>query len=504
WSALRDIACFTPPLAPESQPEREETAVELQAMLEGLNKSWLSQISARLSTALKADVVMTGNLSSLSQGGSGGLLSCMALEAMRAEFGPIASSLAYLDPEITDEAHHKVVSRMTERTCEMRCRAHLNGTARFCQDSNLSRWRCTLWVLNVLATGSPPAKHMGQELITHMIVERFPQTPWSQPCMMTMLRLMKEVEEEAKPENMMTQLSAVNVLRRVQSTWLSKIVESAPSAAKALIETHLLPIQKGSSGPGHDSGPHSGVGHQLTGGLDAGAIGWAANALLNTLVNISEPPALASKDKELGKDSTQDAVTREATLLTLKAHYYGGLNALQSLCNADVYAVVADSRRNIIKDLASCVNMADGAPPEKTCDLGNALFCAVTLMQTSSEPDAELLRLLCWCPAYKLTRVDLRNASFSWNWLLSSQPHLTNNLLSGAVAPLEDDLTGVTGAAQSPHLCPKMVAEDPYVSTVGRGVYKRGGEASVVQGILAHCTWITFLLDRWQVVQTFN
>lgn len=112
---------------------------------------------------------------------------------------------------------------------------------------------------------------------------------------------------------------------------------------------------------------------------------------------------------------------------------------------------------------------------------------------------SQLLRLLCWCPAYICSSEAMETGIFIWTWLLSSAPHLSSIVLAELVDAWLWTIDsgwglfacGPADSGPAAKLRPHLMPGEP-VST---------GHRDVVEGIMAHRLWLGFFYDRFEAVR---
>ncbi|PWA36786.1 phosphatidylinositol Kinase, Armadillo-type fold protein [Artemisia annua] len=137
----------------------------------------------------------------------------------------------------------------------------------------------------------------------------------------------------------------------------------------------------------------------------------------------------------------------------------------------------------------------------ETCSQAAALLLSTleSDSKTNVESFSQLLRLLCWCPAYISTIDAMETGIFIWTWLVSAAPQLGPVVLAELVDAwlwtidtkrglfASDTRYSGPAAKLRPHLSPGEPESPP--------------EKDPVQQIMAHKLWIGFLIDRFEVVQ---
>ncbi|CAD5315026.1 unnamed protein product [Arabidopsis thaliana] len=160
-----------------------------------------------------------------------------------------------------------------------------------------------------------------------------------------------------------------------------------------------------------------------------------------------------------------------------------------------------------VRLLQQFVNTAEkGGEVEKsqfreTCSQATALLLSNLggESKTNVEGFSQLLRLLCWCPAYISTPDAMETGIFIWTWLVSAAPQLVSLVLAELVDAwiwtidtkrglfASDVRYSGPAAKLRPHLSPGEPEDPP--------------ESDPVDQIVAHRLWLGFLIDRFEVVR---
>ncbi|KAG5044697.1 hypothetical protein AAZV13_06G012100 [Glycine max] len=119
--------------------------------------------------------------------------------------------------------------------------------------------------------------------------------------------------------------------------------------------------------------------------------------------------------------------------------------------------------------------------------------------KSNVEGFSQLLRLLCWCPAYISTHDAMETGVFIWTWLVSAAPELGALVLAELVDAwlwTIDTKRGLfasearysgPAAKLRPHLSPGEPELQP--------------EIDPVEQIIAHRLWLGFLIDRFEAIR---
>ncbi|XP_015867438.3 phosphatidylinositol 4-kinase alpha 1 [Ziziphus jujuba] len=137
----------------------------------------------------------------------------------------------------------------------------------------------------------------------------------------------------------------------------------------------------------------------------------------------------------------------------------------------------------------------------ETCSQATALLLSNLGSDSKSniEGFSQLLRLLCWCPAYISTPDAMETGVFIWTWLVSAAPELGSLVLAELVDAwlwtidtkrglfASDVKYSGPAAKLRPHLSPGEPEGQP--------------EIDPVEQIVAHRIWLGFFIDRFEVVR---
>ncbi|KAK1314225.1 Phosphatidylinositol 4-kinase alpha [Acorus calamus] len=154
-----------------------------------------------------------------------------------------------------------------------------------------------------------------------------------------------------------------------------------------------------------------------------------------------------------------------------------------------------------ILNIAERGDLVDRSSFHDTCSKATALLLSNmgTDYRLNVEGFSQLLRLLCWCPAYILTPDAMETGVYIWTWLVAAAPHLGPLVLAELVDAwlwTMDTNCGLFAcemryAGPSAKLRPHLKPGEPDVQP----------EKDPVVGIIAHKLWLGFFIDRFEVVR---
>ena len=123
-------------------------------------------------------------------------------------------------------------------------------------------------------------------------------------------------------------------------------------------------------------------------------------------------------------------------------------------------------------------------------------------MKSNIESFSQLLRLLCWCPAYISTPDAMETGVFVWTWLVSAAPQLGSLVLAELVDAWLWTIDTKRGLFASEMRCAGPAAKlRPHLSP---GEPELQPEKDPVEQIIAHRIWLGYFIDRFEVCCTFE
>ncbi|KAL1833745.1 phosphatidylinositol 4-kinase alpha 1 isoform X1 [Daucus carota subsp. sativus] len=143
----------------------------------------------------------------------------------------------------------------------------------------------------------------------------------------------------------------------------------------------------------------------------------------------------------------------------------------------------------------------DKASFRETCSQATALLLSNLASDPKSKVESfsQLLRLLCWCPAYISTPDAMETGVFIWTWLVSAAPQLGPLVLAELVDAwlwTIDTKRGLFASevryfGPTAKLRPHLIPGEPEMQP----------EKNPVDQIIAHRLWLGFLIDRFEVIR---
>ncbi|KAK4491384.1 hypothetical protein RD792_002127 [Penstemon davidsonii] len=160
-----------------------------------------------------------------------------------------------------------------------------------------------------------------------------------------------------------------------------------------------------------------------------------------------------------------------------------------------------------VRLLQKFVNVAEkGGEVDKssfreTCSQATALLLSNLDSDSKSNIDSfsQLLRLLCWCPAYITTPDAVETGVYIWTWLVSAAPQLGSLVLAELVDAWLWTIDTKRGLFASDIRCSGPSAK--LRPQLAPGEPEPQPEKDPVEQIMAHRLWLGFFIDRFEVVR---
>lgn len=137
----------------------------------------------------------------------------------------------------------------------------------------------------------------------------------------------------------------------------------------------------------------------------------------------------------------------------------------------------------------------------ETCSQATALLLSNLGSDSKSNVEgfSQLLRLLCWCPAYICTPDAMETGVFIWTWLVSAAPQLGSLVLAELVDAWLWTIDTKRGLFASEPRCSGPSAKlRPHLAP---GEPEMQPEYDPVEQIMAHRLWLGFFIDRFEVIR---
>ncbi|KAJ4850411.1 Phosphatidylinositol 4-kinase alpha 1 [Turnera subulata] len=403
------------------------------------------------------------------------------------------------------------------------------GNAADVRESTLNSHVCFL--IKGMSQREEHVRDISVNLLTQLR-DKFPQVLWSSSCLDSMLFSVHN--ESTSVVNDPTWVAAVRSLyQKVVREWISISLSYAPCTSQGLLQDKLCKANTWQRAQ-HTTDVVSLLSEIRIG---TGKNDWSGIRTANIPAVITAAAAASGADLKLTEAFNLEVLSTGIVSATVKCNHAGEIAGMRRLYNSiggfqpggnaptgiggglqrlisgafsqptpaedDSFNAMLLSR--FVQNLQQFVGVAEkGGEVDKslfreTCSQATALLLSnlASNSKANIEGFAQLLRLLCWCPAYISTQDAMETGVFIWTWLVSAAPQLGSLVLAELVDAwlwTIDTKRGlfasdVKYSGPAAKLRPHLVAGEPEPQP----------EVDPVEQIMAHRIWLGFFIDRFEV-----
>ncbi|KAK4405252.1 Phosphatidylinositol 4-kinase alpha 1 [Sesamum angolense] len=551
WSsAVRRISLGTPPLVVSSvkwlEDELELNALHNPGSRQGSEKAGASQRTA-LSAALggKVEVSAMNTISGVKAtyllavafleiirfSSDGGILNGdPSSTASRSAFNCVFEYLRSpnLMPAVS-QCLTAIVNRAFETAIEwLEDRASQTGAEAEVRESTLSTHACFL--IKNLSQRDEHVRDISVNLLTQLR-DRFPQILWNSSCLDSLLLSIHNDPPSAVVSDPAYVASVRSLYQKIAREWIIVSLSYAPCTSQGLLQENLC-----RANTWQQSQPAADVVSLLSeirigsGKNDC----WIGTKTANIPAVMAAAAAASGGNLKLTDAFSLEVLGTGVVSATAKCNHageiagmrrlyesIGGLDKSQPIANgldADLPGSESPAQpknesfngmvlAKFVRLLQKFVNIAEkGGQVDKssfreTCSQATALL--LSNLDSDSQSDihnfSQLLRLLCWCPAYITTPDAVETGVYIWTWLVSAAPHLGTLVLAELVDAWLWTIDTKRGLFASDIKCSGPSAKlRPHLA---HGEPETKPEKDPVEQIMAHRLWLGFFIDRFEVVR---
>ncbi|XP_020086249.1 phosphatidylinositol 4-kinase alpha 1 isoform X2 [Ananas comosus] len=357
--------------------------------------------------------------------------------------------------------------------------------------------------------------------------ERFPQVLWNSSCLDLLLI---SVHNEL-PSNHVNDPAWVATIRslyqKIAREWITNALSYAPCTTQGLLQENLCKanaLQRTQ----HASDVVSLLSEIR---ISSGKNDWTGIRTANIPAVIDSATAASGAKKEVSEGFILEVLSTAVVSATVKCNHAGEIAGMRRLYNSiggfqmgilplssafgfgpqqtntekeSFNMVLLMKFVHLLQQFVGTAEkglLVDKSLFRETCSQATALL--LSHMDSDSklnlEGFAQLLRLLCWCPAYISTPDAMETGIFIWTWLVSAAPSLGSLVLAELVDAwlwTIDTKRGLFAsdmrfAGPAAKLRPHLVPGEPEMPP----------EKDPVEGLIAHRLWLGFFIDRFEVVR---
>ncbi|CAA0807594.1 Phosphatidylinositol 4-kinase alpha 1 [Striga hermonthica] len=406
-------------------------------------------------------------------------------------------------------------------------RASDTGPEAVVRESTLSIHACFL--IKNLSQRDEHVRDISVSLLTQFR-DKFPQILWNSSCLDSLLLSMHNDPPSAVVSDPAYIANVRSLYQKIVREWIVVSLSHAPCTSQGLLQENLCKANTWQrTQPTADvvsllSEIRIGTGKNdcWTGTKTANIPAVMAAAAAASGGNLKLTDAFNLEVLGTGMVSATAKCNHAGEIAGMRRLYesIGGLGQSTDVLNLDLPALGASPKSQpknesfneiliskFVKLLQKFVNTAEkGEDVDKSsfreiCSQATALLLSNldSDLKSNSESFSQLLRLLCWCPAYISTSDAVETGVYIWTWLVSAAPQLGSLVLAELVDAwlwtidtkrglfASDVRCSGPSAKLRPHLAPGEPEPQP--------------DKDPVEQIMAHRLWIGFFVDRFEVVR---
>ncbi|XP_062212194.1 phosphatidylinositol 4-kinase alpha 1-like [Phragmites australis] len=348
--------------------------------------------------------------------------------------------------------------------------------------------------------------------------EKFPQVLWNSSCL-DLLLISVHNELTSGPVSDPAWVATVRSLyQKIAREWLTSALSYAPCTTQGLIQENFCK-PSGVQRTQHTADVVSLLSEIR---ICSGKNDWNGIRTANVPA-VMDSAAAASGAKKEAPDFTLEVLSTAVVSATVKCNHageiagmrrlfstMGGLNmGLSPLGTQSAQPLQSFDEVFVSKFVCLLQNFVvtaekqpiDNSQFRETCSQATALLLdhMVSDSRGNLEGFSQLVRLLCWCPAYISTPDAMETGIYIWTWLVSAAPSLGPLVLAELVdawlwtidTKLGLFASDMNYSGPDAKLRPHLIAGEPETPP----------EKDPVEAIIAHRLWLGFFIDRFEVVR---
>ncbi|CAN6315544.1 unnamed protein product [Urochloa humidicola] len=383
------------------------------------------------------------------------------------------------------------------------------------RESVLSVHACFL--IKSMSQRDEHVRDVSVKLLTQL-KEKFPQVLWNSSCL-DLLLISVHNELTSGPVSDPAWVATVRSLyQKIAREWLTSALSYAPCTTQGLIQENFCK-PSGVQRTQHTADVVSLLSEIR---ICSGKNDWNGIRTANVPA-VMDSAAAASGAKKEAPDFTLEVLSTAVVSATVKCNHAGEIAGMRRLFStmgginmgmASPGTLPAQPHQSFdevfvskfVSLLQNFVVAAEKQPIDnsqfrETCSQATALLLDHMMSDSRAnlEGFSQLIRLLCWCPAYISTPDAMETGIYIWTWLVSAAPSLGPLVLAELVDAWLWTIDTKRGLfASDMNYCGPDAKLRPHLIP---GEPEAPPEKDPVEAIIAHRLWLGFFIDRFEVVR---
>ncbi|XP_006651740.2 phosphatidylinositol 4-kinase alpha 1 [Oryza brachyantha] len=409
---------------------------------------------------------------------------------------------------VVHRAFETVLSWLEDRICDI-------GEGADIRESVTSVHACFL--IKSMSQRDENVRDVSVKLLTQL-KEKFPQILWNSSCL-DLLLISVHNELTSGPVSDPAWVATVRSLyQKIAREWITSALSYAPCTTQGLIQENFCK-PSGAQRSQHTADVVSLLSEIR---ICSGKNDWNGIRTANVPA-VMDSAAAASGAKKEAPDITLEVLSTAVVTATVKCNHAGEIAGMRRLfstmggINTGMPPLGTQSAQphqsfdevflsrfvRLLQDFVVTAekNQIDNTVFRETCSQATALLLDHMVSESRANLDgfSQLIRLLCWCPAYICTPDAMETGIFIWTWLVSAAPSLGPLVLAELVDAWLWTIDTKRGLfASDMNYCGPDAKLRPHLIP---GEPEAPPEKDPVEAIIAHRLWLGFFIDRFEVVR---
>ncbi|WCJ33867.1 Phosphatidylinositol 3- and 4-kinase family protein [Euphorbia peplus] len=389
----------------------------------------------------------------------------------------------------------------------------------------------TSFLIKSLSQREEPIRDIAVNLLTQLR-DKFPQVLWNSSCFDALLFSVHNDSSPAVVNDPAWQVTVRSLYQRILREWISISLSHAPCTSQGLLQEKIC-----KANTWQRAQPSTDVVSLLTEiRIGTGKNEWTGLRTANIPAVMAAAAAASGANLKLTDAFNLEVLSTGIVSATVKSNHAGEIAGMRRLYSS-IGGFQPGNTPSVGGGLQRLITGAFAQPPKAEDDSFNEILLnkfvhllqqfvstaekggeveksqfrdicsqavALLLSNLVSDPKSnvegfsQLLRLLCWCPAYISTPDAMETGVFIWTWLVSAAPQLGSLILAELVDAwlwTIDTKRGlfaseVRYSGPAAKLRPQLAPGEPEIPP----------EVDPVEQIMAHRLWLGFFIDRFEVI----
>ncbi|KAJ3672896.1 hypothetical protein LUZ60_006270 [Juncus effusus] len=357
--------------------------------------------------------------------------------------------------------------------------------------------------------------------LLNQLKDRFPQVLWNSACMDLLLISVHDEIPSTHVNDPAWVATIRSLYQKTARDWITNALSYAPCTTQGLLQENLC--KPNALQRTHHASDVVSLLSEIR--MSSGKNDWSGTRTANVPAVIDSATAASGAKKELSDNFILEVLSTAVVSATVKCNHVGEIAGMRRLYNSiggfsmfsglvggsappkeqeSFNEMLLKKFVHLLQQFVATAekgSLIDKSLFRETCSQATALL--LSHMESDAKQNlegfAQLLRLLCWCPAYISSPDAMETGIFIWTWLVSAAPALGPLVLAELVDAWLWTIDTKRGLfASEMNYCGPAAKLRPHLVP---GEPEAPPERDPVEGLIAHRLWLGFFIDRFEVVR---